>query len=339
MRLRDLANLFGVSEMTISRAFNHPERVEAGLRARILAHAERVGYRPDFVSRSLSARRLGTGQLASTMVLLELEVPAVLERDSLSIDLHAGMLESCRQSGSRLERLRCPPGPALERSLLRLAQRRELGGMLIDARGHDLDRVSLPSGLPMTLLFGHAGSRVLPVVDIDRTAGVDLVTKAVLASGRRRPGFMSLPQVSAFSRHRYLDGFSRTWLEAGLTPVPPCLPADGTWNSLGEWFGRYQPDVIVGLTPPISVNLLRDLSIGVPRDVAFISLDISPGYEFCAGLSCRRADLAQLGMYLMMQKGRLLGSPLSEGMHVVITPLWRDGASLPMGGLSQVTSS
>ncbi|HET9623673.1 MAG TPA: LacI family DNA-binding transcriptional regulator [Kofleriaceae bacterium] len=59
-RLKDLARLVSVSPATISNAYHHPERLSATLRAKILEHADRLGYHPDPTARGLRMQTTGT---------------------------------------------------------------------------------------------------------------------------------------------------------------------------------------------------------------------------------------------------------------------------------------
>ena len=62
--LATVAEALGVSTMTVSDAYNRPEKLSAELRERILAKAEELGYAgPDALARSL--RRGGPACSAS----------------------------------------------------------------------------------------------------------------------------------------------------------------------------------------------------------------------------------------------------------------------------------
>ena len=53
--LQTIADLLGVSRMTVSNAFSHPDQLSSELRARILAAADELGYvGPDPVGRATS---------------------------------------------------------------------------------------------------------------------------------------------------------------------------------------------------------------------------------------------------------------------------------------------
>ncbi|MDQ3892278.1 MAG: LacI family DNA-binding transcriptional regulator, partial [Actinomycetota bacterium] len=58
MTLTMIANEVGVSPMTVSNAYNHPDQLSEPLREQILETAKRLGYHgPDPVGRSLRRQR------------------------------------------------------------------------------------------------------------------------------------------------------------------------------------------------------------------------------------------------------------------------------------------
>ena len=61
---RDVAKLAGVSQSTVSRVFGNGS-VKAEARERVLKAAEQLGYRPNFMARSMIRGRRGDGTLLS----------------------------------------------------------------------------------------------------------------------------------------------------------------------------------------------------------------------------------------------------------------------------------
>ena len=69
--MKQVAEALSISVMTVSNAWNHPEKLSAALRGRILAEAERLGHRgPDPLARSLRTGTTGTVGLVLNETLL-----------------------------------------------------------------------------------------------------------------------------------------------------------------------------------------------------------------------------------------------------------------------------
>lgn len=78
MNIRKIAELAGVSVATVSRVFNHPERVLPETRERVLAITEAHDYTPNWLARGLN---LGT---TKTIALLVPDIDSDLHRNIIS---------------------------------------------------------------------------------------------------------------------------------------------------------------------------------------------------------------------------------------------------------------
>ncbi|EJN23310.1 transcriptional regulator [Pseudomonas sp. GM78] len=108
---RDLAQRIGVATSTVTRAFDAQSRISAKLRARILAMAEELGYRPNAIARSLNQRKTGivalvVGDMANPFY------PALVEELSLQL----------RQAGRQLLLFVVPPGGDADELMPQLLQ-------------------------------------------------------------------------------------------------------------------------------------------------------------------------------------------------------------------------
>jgi DNA-binding LacI/PurR family transcriptional regulator len=79
--LATVAEALGVSAMTVSNAYNRPEKLSADLRERVLAKAEELGYPgPDAVARSLRRGKTGVlGVVLGEALVYAFEDPATVE--------------------------------------------------------------------------------------------------------------------------------------------------------------------------------------------------------------------------------------------------------------------
>lgn len=81
MTLATVAEALGVSTMTVSNAYNRPEKLSAELRERILAKADELGYAgPNALARSLRRGRTGVlGVVLGEALTYAFEDPATVE--------------------------------------------------------------------------------------------------------------------------------------------------------------------------------------------------------------------------------------------------------------------
>src|SRR4030043_2376899 len=66
--IKDIARVANVSHTTVSRALNNKSRIKNETKEKILAIAEELNYRPDFIARSLVMRRTKTLGLVITTI-------------------------------------------------------------------------------------------------------------------------------------------------------------------------------------------------------------------------------------------------------------------------------
>lgn len=197
----DVAKLAGVSRSAVSRAFTPNAYVSAETRAKVMAAAEALGYRPNAIARSLSKRRSGlVGVVCSDLnnpfyaSLLDL-LSNALQRRGLGILLLVG-------DASRIDEL-----------LERLLSYQVDGILLPAARLTSTMAMQLHlSGRPMVLVNHHLRDRGITTVGGDNYTGGLMVADLLWNKGYRRIAYVSGPAdtSSAVDRGRGVqDGLAR----------------------------------------------------------------------------------------------------------------------------------
>src|SRR3954453_20501773 len=103
--LTTVAAAAGVSRMTVSNAFNHPDRLTPALRAKVLATAERLGYSgPNPVARTLSR-----GETGALGVVFDFALTESLT-DPASVELLHGVAAVCEERELGLSLVPRPAG-------------------------------------------------------------------------------------------------------------------------------------------------------------------------------------------------------------------------------------
>jgi DNA-binding LacI/PurR family transcriptional regulator len=168
--LKTVASAVGVSVATVSNAYNRPEHLSAGLRERIFAVAQELGYAgPDPAARSLRSGRSGAiGVLTTTQLSYAFSDPYCTR-------LLAGVAEVAERH--RTSMLLIPLARRLVSSAEEVRQSVEavrnavIDGVMIDGidDGHPALRVVMDRGLPCVWSVDDRGGRCV-LID-DRAAG------------------------------------------------------------------------------------------------------------------------------------------------------------------------
>jgi LacI family transcriptional regulator len=196
--LRALADQLGISVSTASRALNGYQDVSASTRAKVMAAAEALGYRPHPVAHRLATGRTGAIALVSSM-------RAGHYLDAPFAALLAGVDEALSDKGLYTLATAIPSDaeremPALERLL---AGRLVDGVILTRTRMAD-PRVDLliERGIPFVTYGRTARSDEHAWVDVDNEEAFRLAVERLASLGHRRVDFINGPAPYAFAQMR-----------------------------------------------------------------------------------------------------------------------------------------
>lgn len=326
--LATVAERVGVTAMTVSNAYNRPDKLSAALRVRILDAARELGYAgPHPVARSLRHGRTG-----SVGVLLG-ETLSYGFDDPSAVAFLGGVADECTAAGHNLLLLATGSEDA---SVVRDAA---VDGFVLWSipRGHPLLPAVLERGLPLVI---HGGPQVPGVrhVHIDnRPAAAEVARHAV--TGDRWPAVISFKQrrpqrdrlrvgipshgvaypVTADRLAGYADGIAAAGIDPSRIPVFEVSANDrvhGRAAAAALLDQRPRPTVILAMSDELALGALAELSdrgLAVPADVALTGWDDTAGSR-TAGLTTVRQSLRDQGAAC----ARLLLAPDTE----VPAPTW-----------------
>ncbi|WP_176559813.1 LacI family DNA-binding transcriptional regulator [Teichococcus rhizosphaerae] len=270
---RDLARHLGVSQSMVSRAFSPGASIAPGMRARVLAAAEAMGYRPNFIAASLSRRRsslvgLVMGELANPFY------PAVLERLS----------QALQAEGFQTLLFTEPPGQEADACLPLLRQYHVDAVVVTSASLSSAGAAHWLGDGRAAVLFNRAAAGDTPLDSIacDNVAGGRMAAEALLARGRQRPAFIAGRADTSTSREREA-GFFAAFAERGLPPPRRLDAADysyGAGHRAVLAAAEAKPDGMFFANDILALGGLDALRHGlgrrVPRDVSVIGFDDIP---------------------------------------------------------------
>jgi DNA-binding LacI/PurR family transcriptional regulator len=275
----DVAERAGVSSAAVSFAMNGRPGVGEETRARILAAAEELDWRPSAHARGLAESRARAVGLLLARPLEQLEV------DPFFVRFLAGVERTLTRSDHALV-LRVSDEPADVGAYRRLSSRVD-GFLLCDVELDDprFGVIELPA-----VVAGHPVSPCpFPWLETDHARGIETVVEHLVALGHRRIGFCGSSE-----RYEHVQARLAVWREAlaaaGLEPGPvafgqPPLDADVTAIVTTG-------DVLAAA----ALGAARERGIDVPGDLSITGFDDSPLAALASPpLTSVRIDYAQFG--------------------------------------------
>ena len=271
--IRQIAAEADVSVATVSRVLNHQGNVDARVRERVLSVADRLGYRPNGVARSL--------RLRSTRALGAV-IPTILN-PYFTAAVRA-MQDAAAARGYVLLVGNVDRDPANEEVELTALMDRQIDGLLLVSALLEPSPTllrTIEQGVPVVamerVVQGLAVDHVIP----DARGGMRLAIAHLAERGRQRIAFLANPPriwTGETKRAGYRDG-----LEAAGLPYDPTLvipggndPDDGERAAEAMLALSPRPDAVIIGNQQMGLGALRAIQrrgVRVPDDLAIVGSD------------------------------------------------------------------
>lgn len=310
----DVARQSGVSPATAARALGGYGSVSPATHERVRAAAEKMGYRPNSLARSMI-----TGTTHTLGVVL-----ADIENPFFYLALR-GITDTARARGYDVVLANTEEDGRIEhKALTTLAERRVDGLILCPANGNDRSHLDelLASGIPIVLLDRTMPGLAVDTVGLDNRRAAADATRCLISHGHRRiavvtggpaslqdalrrPGMRGVGSRSVTTLGPRAVGYRDAMLEAGLELRPAYLSANGfrredaaaatgTLLRLDE-----PPTAILTFDSILTLGVLkglRDLKLRCPRDVSVLGFDDAEWTEVMTPpITVLRQPVVQIG--------------------------------------------
>ena len=296
--LKDVARLAGVHPGTASRALNEETRglVNEDTAKRVLAAAERLGYRPNPIARGLKTARSYTVGVLIPDLTNPLFPPIVRGiQDRLEEAAYTPLIANTENDPDR------------ERADFEAMRARHVDGFITATarRGHELLTRPDSLGLPVVLVNRRLDDGPLPSVAGDDKAGIKLAVRHLVELGHRRIAHLAGPQQLSTGSLRH-EGFLEAMREAGIEPDPDLiLIGDAVIESEGSRLCTALLDSGRELTAIVAANdlmalgcydVLEQRGIDCPSEISVIGFNDMPfAAHFRPPLSTIRIPQYELG--------------------------------------------
>jgi LacI family transcriptional regulator len=271
-RLKDVAERAGVSTATVSRVLNGLGPTSEAVRTRVLQAAKELDYHPNWLARSLRARRTNTigvvlpdiGNLFFSSLVKGVEQQA---------SSHAWNVILCNTDED----------PTKEEALVGTLVERKIDGLLLcpAAGPHAYLARHLERRLPVVAVNRRIPELSLPAVTNDNLQAAYEATRHLLTRGVRRLALIpGLPHLSTTEDR--LAGCHRAAAEFGLATADLVVrPADGKMDegykaALECLEAHPRPQAIFAFNGPMTeaaLMAIRARGLRCPEDVALIGFD------------------------------------------------------------------
>jgi DNA-binding LacI/PurR family transcriptional regulator len=271
VRLKDIAQLTGVSVMTVSKALRNEPDVSAETKAKIKALAQQMGYVPDSSAQGLRTK---------TTKLLGLVIPATIN------PVYARMVHAIEERASELgyDVLLAQTLNQAEREetgLRRLLSRR-VDGLLIspvyrfEAEARIYQEITVRK-IPTVLLGPPAPfcKNFLSIETEELTASFG-VTRHLLELGHKQIAYLTGPPAAPWAHERF-EGYRRAHREAGLEVDDKLVFAagstleDGAKAALQILDEGCHPTAVQAVSDPVAIGCAETLlkqGIKIPDDIS-----------------------------------------------------------------------
>lgn len=273
--IKDIAREAGVSPQTVSRAINSKGEISPQTQERILQIADRLGYRPNSIARSLATQRTRN---------IGLVVPDV------SNPFFAGIARGIQDAAylGDYNTFLCNTDENAEREMRAthsLEAQRVDGLILCSSRLSEFELVRLADRFqPLVLINRAIAHPKVGCLLVDDAQGTQEAVRYLVQLGYRRIGLLSGPELSHSAQER-TKGYRRA-LETHGIPIKSswqmhCTPqVDGGQEATTLLLTRSpEIEVILGYNDLVAAGALRacaEMGLRVPEDCAILGCDDVP---------------------------------------------------------------
>ncbi len=320
----DIAQMAGVSKMTVSLALRDNPRIAPDTKMRIKALAEKHGYRSVPVLSRLAQKRFRTGaEYAETIAFIYDSSRGLYSWDARGL---ARCEESALPMGYNVEGFDIKNFRAPER-LADILQARGIVGLIV-GQIFSPDFVERFSWSEFCVVACGSGYFMPPThLVVEDEGGARLrCWQEAKKYGYTRPGILDFLEPPSPRLDSLKRGASLMIQHEANVPdefLYRCNKGASQANLI-DWLNRYKPDVIIGATT-FFYDFLKECRISIP----FVTCYFAPDNKHVSGTRTSRRLLMKTALDLLEnQLVRNHYGPSQDSLHILAPFYWQDGQTL-----------
>lgn len=294
-----------------------PDRVSEARRARVLAAAVELGYRPNAVARSLVQRRTNV----IGVIVADLHNP-------FFADVADGIEDAAFQSGYRAMLSSGFLDPKRERGAIETMLELRVDGLIMLGSMMQVVKIErVAASLPVTLVGRYTRSKVVDSVGVDNAAGAQEAIDYLVAQGHTRIAHIHAGTAGGSPRRRsgYEKAMRRHGLEEHIRLVKGAFTETGGAEAMNEILESGDiPTAVFAPNDMAAIGALEAIDaagLAIPDDISLV------GYDNLALAALPRISLTTVGQPLVDLGREAVGLVLERldkgrerARHVVVPP-------------------
>lgn len=271
---RDVAKLAGVSQSTVSRVFGNG-KVKAEAKERVLRAAEQLGYRPNFMARS--------------MIRGKTNIVGVVVGDGMGPFYHAilnELMDKVQASGKQCLMFRVSKRDNIDNIVLKVLQF-QVEAIVITAPAikKDIRQISISSDVPIILFNRYIEQPDVGMVYVDSIMGARMAAENLCGLGHKRIGYVCYMNDTREEIEKRV-GFSSVLRQNNIFTMS-CEKGDYSYEA-GYEAGKKllgagkekRPSAIFCTSDVMALGVLdaarKEFGLAVPEDLSVIGYDDIP---------------------------------------------------------------
>ncbi len=335
--LQDVAELAGVSAMTVSRALRGGSGISEKRRKQVLDCARKAGYKMDARLHELMAHiRAKNNATYTGKIIFSLGTPTAGAKQVIhsTTAIHLdGARKRAQARGYKLDTITLPFDGSADRQIHRILQARGIRGLIIcPPEGTELSLAFDLTGYSAVVIGNALKTPSLHRVIHNHEGGMELCILELMNRGYRRIGLALHDRADVNTHHEWVGAYLRRqhfWPKRDSVPI---LHYDERRAAVAPavvgWYEKYRPDAVISLGAQPKQILARH-GVNIPRDLGCVCLSAAECAEPLAGTTLN--PLQTGGLLVDSIITQLLSNESGVPAHAVesrVDPQWVDGATV-----------